>query len=180
VAWILDASDGVLIPRITPLARDDGERERLCHPERSRGICTASRYATKLRFQRPARQIAIIPTARRSAVMQIVRGRDVGWKPQQRDADGIRWNDAFRGMAPQMLAGVGFTAALCFRPDLAVSFAPIVLPLLFAAPLAVWTSRRGAGDALARAGYLVTPEDGAVSATPAVRAFGGYRTAEAT
>ena len=57
----------------------------------------------------------------------------------------------------QMVTGVFFAAALCFRPDLITYFLPIVGPLLLAAPLAVWTSRRRSGEAFARRGYLVTP-----------------------
>ncbi|RYH98312.1 MAG: hypothetical protein EON48_18185 [Acetobacteraceae bacterium] len=56
-----------------------------------------------------------------------------------------------------MVTGVVFAVALCFRPDLISYFVPIVGPLLLAAPLAVWTSRRASGEAFARRGYLVTP-----------------------
>jgi membrane glycosyltransferase len=69
-------------------------------------------------------------------------------------------------MSCQMLTGLGFATVLCFRPDLALCFAPIVLPLLFAAPLAVLTSRRTAGDAVARAGFLITPRDNGSAARP--------------
>ncbi len=98
------------------------------------------------------------------SVAQFLRGRDAGWKPQQREADGIAWRDAMRAMRPQMIVGGLFTLALSFRPDLAISFAPIVLPLLFAAPLAVWTSRRRTGEAFAARGLLVTPDDVRTSA----------------
>jgi len=110
----------------------------------------------------------ILMVANTRAVLQTLRGRDVGWRPQQRDAAGLGWRDAFRAMAWQMAAGLAFVLALCLRPDLAICFAPVVLPLLFAAPLAVLTSRRDAGDAAARAGLLVTPDDHGVSATPVV------------
>jgi membrane glycosyltransferase len=62
-----------------------------------------------------------------------------------------------------MAAGLGFVAALCFRPDLSICFAPIVLPLLLAAPLAVFTSRP-----CALADLLRTPDDLGVSVTPVV------------
>ena len=110
----------------------------------------------------------ILMVANTKAVLQTIRGRDVGWRPQQRDADGLAWRDAFRAMGWQMASGVGFCIGLSFRPDLAVCFAPIVLPLLFAAPLAVITSRSKAGAAAARAGCLVTPDDQGLSATPVV------------
>jgi membrane glycosyltransferase len=104
------------------------------------------------------------------SVAQIVRGRDAGWGVQQRAADGIAWRAAFRAMRPQMIAGGLFTAALCLRPDLAISFAPIVLPLLFAAPLAVLTSRQRTGELFARAGILTTPDDDRTSAIATVPA----------
>ena len=110
----------------------------------------------------------VLMVANTRSVFLTLRGRDVGWRPQQRDADGVAWRDAFRGMVWQMAAGVGFAACLVFRPDLSVCFAPIVLPLLLAAPLAVVTSRRGAGERLARAGYLATPDEHGASAMPLV------------
>jgi membrane glycosyltransferase len=110
----------------------------------------------------------ILMVANTKAVLQTVRGRDVGWRPQQRDAAGLAWRDAFRAMSWQMFVGVGFSAGLCVRPDLAVCFAPIVLPLLLAAPLAVLTSRRSLGERLARAGLMATPDDHGASATPVV------------
>ncbi len=110
----------------------------------------------------------ILMVANTRSVLQTVRGRDVGWRPQQRDAAGLQWRDACRAMAWQMAAGLLFTAGLCVRPDLAVCFAPIVLPLLLAAPLAVFTSRRNVGEGLADAGFLATPDEHGVSATPVV------------
>jgi membrane glycosyltransferase len=45
---------------------------------------------------------------------------------------------------------------------------PIVGPLLLAAPIVVWTSRRSTGDAMAKKGFLVTPAGDEQSATPSV------------
>ena len=108
----------------------------------------------------------ILMVANTKAVLQTLRGRDVGWRPQHREATGLAWRDAFRAMDCQMLTGLGFVAALGFRPDLAICFAPVVLPLLLAAPLAVLTSRRDLGEAVARAGWLTTPRDHSPSAKP--------------
>jgi membrane glycosyltransferase len=110
----------------------------------------------------------ILMVANTRAVLLTIRGRDVGWRPQQRDSAGLSWRDAFHAMRWQMITGLGFAAALSFRPDLAICFAPIVLPLLLSAPLAVLTSARRAGDAVARAGFLMTPHDTGVSAMPVV------------
>jgi membrane glycosyltransferase len=110
----------------------------------------------------------IFMMANTQAVLRTFRGSDVGWRPQRRNHAGLSWSDAFRAMSCQMLTGLGFATVLCFRPDLALCFAPIVLPLLFAAPLAVLTSRVAAGDAVARAGFLLTPRDNGASARPMV------------
>jgi len=71
-------------------------------------------------------------------------------------------------MAWQMFTGWAFVVALCLRPDLAICFAPIFLPLILAPVLAKFTADRGAGEAAARAGFLTTPDDHGVSATPVV------------
>jgi membrane glycosyltransferase len=110
----------------------------------------------------------ILMVANTRAVFLTLRGRDVGWRPQQRAAEGLAWRDAFRAMTWQMIASVIFVAALWFRPDMALCFAPIVLPLLFAAPLAVVTSRLSLGDRMARSGWLATPDEHGLSATPVV------------
>ena len=106
----------------------------------------------------------ILMVANTKAVLQILRGQDAGWHAQQRDADGLAFWDAFKAMRWQMVVGLLFVGALCFRPDLASFFAPIVLPLLAAPWIAVWTSRSATGDAFAARGLMVIPEeDGSVS-----------------
>jgi membrane glycosyltransferase len=110
----------------------------------------------------------ILMVANTRAVIQIVSGHDAGWATQQRSADGLSWKDAFSAMRWQMLTGVMFSLGLFVRPDLATWFAPIVLPLLFAAPIAVFTSRRRTGEAFARKGWLVTPDEDGVAVSPAV------------
>jgi membrane glycosyltransferase len=110
----------------------------------------------------------ILMVANTRAVIKIVSGHDAGWTAQQRSADGLAWRDAFSAMRWQMVTGVMFTLGLCVRPDLATWFAPIVLPLLFAAPIAVFTSRRSIGETLASKGWMVTPDEDAVAVSPAV------------
>jgi membrane glycosyltransferase len=105
----------------------------------------------------------IMMVASTKAIIQIALGHDAGWQAQDRDADGVSWKDAFRSMRWQMATGLMFCVGLGFRPDLVTWFAPVVLPLLFAAPLVVLTSRRRLGDAAARAGYLAVPDEAGVS-----------------
>jgi membrane glycosyltransferase len=111
----------------------------------------------------------ILMVANTRSIALIQKGDDAGWTAQQRDTDGLSWKDAWRAMAWQVTAGVGFSVALAFRADLVSFFLPIVLPLLFAPALAVWTSRRSTGEAFAERGFLVTPEDeDRASSMPAV------------
>ncbi len=110
----------------------------------------------------------ILMVANTKAILKILCGQDAGWHAQERDTDGISWGDALRAMRWQMAVGLGFVAALAFRPDLAMFFVPIVMPLLLAALIAVWTSRRATGEALARNGFLVTPAGDQQSAMPTV------------
>jgi membrane glycosyltransferase len=102
------------------------------------------------------------------AILLILRGGDAGWHAQQRDADGLAWKDAFRAMFWQMMTGLAFCAGLAVRPDLSPWFAPVVLPLLLSPALAVLTSRQRTGETFAKAGYLITPHEDAISATPAM------------
>jgi len=120
----------------------------------------------------------ILMVANTLAVIKIVSGHDAGWSAQQRSADGLGWRDAFTAMRWQMATGVMFAAGLLIRPDLATWFAPIVLPLLFAAPIAVFTSRRAVGEAFGRKGWMVTPDEDAVAVSPAVLFPAGRAVAE--
>jgi len=105
----------------------------------------------------------VMMVASTKAIIQIALGHDAGWQTQDRDTDGVSWKDAFRSMRWQMATGLLFCVGLGFRPDLITWFAPVVLPLLFAAPLVVFTSRRRLGDAAAKAGYLAVPDEAGVS-----------------
>ena len=110
--------------------------------------------------------------ANTKAVLQILRGQDAGWQVQQRDADGLVFADALKSMRWQIVVGLCFVIALAFRPDLSMFFVPIVLPLLASPWIAMWTSRRRAGDAFAARGWMIIPEeDGsvAVAALPPAR-----------
>ncbi|RYI34073.1 MAG: glucans biosynthesis glucosyltransferase MdoH [Acetobacteraceae bacterium] len=93
-------------------------------------------------------------------VVSILRGRDSGWSAQTRD-DGILpiaqvarlyWRHTAFGL----VFGI---AAFLISPYLAAWMSPVVLGLALAIPLAAWTARQGAGQALRRAGLLVIPEE---------------------
>lgn len=93
------------------------------------------------------------------AVFQIIIGKDAGWATQNRDGDGISRKDAGAAFRNETFAGLFFLVALLPRPDLLMWIWPIVLPLLFAAPIASWTSRREVGLRARAAGLMLTPEE---------------------
>lgn len=92
-------------------------------------------------------------------VLEILSGRDAGWTTQQRNATELSWAEACRDHRWELRAGIVFAAALLARPDLALFFAPIVVPLLLSPVLAKITSRADVGAAARYAGFLLTPEE---------------------
>ncbi len=105
-------------------------------------------------------------------VLSIILGRAVGWGNQNRETDGTAWGDAIRIHAPQTIIGIVWTGVAFwigwwphreFGKPLDLSFlvwmSPILLGLLLAAPVSVWTSRSRYGRALLRRKILATPEE---------------------
>lgn len=99
-------------------------------------------------------------------VLSIMMGRAVGWGNQNRETDGTSWKDAIRFHIFPTLLGVAWTVvALNISPKRETSLiftgwmAPILLGLLLAAPVSVWTSRTRYGRALAKRKILATPEE---------------------
>ncbi|MEO7100099.1 MAG: glucans biosynthesis glucosyltransferase MdoH [Luteolibacter sp.] len=113
-----------------------------------------------------------IMAAHTMMVLSIVLGRAVGWGNQNRETDGTSWGDAFRFHAFQTILGIAWTGLALWigygphylkgRP-VNLAFAgwmiPILLGLLLAAPVSVWTSRSRYGRALAKRKILSTPEE---------------------
>lgn len=99
-------------------------------------------------------------------VLSIVVGKSVGWGNQNRETDGTSWSDAIRFHAFPTLLGIAWTAiAIHISPNPTESaiftawMAPILLGLVFSAPVSVWTSRTRYGLALRRHQILATPEE---------------------
>ncbi len=92
-------------------------------------------------------------------VIQILLGMDSGWHTQQREAGKMSWSDACAFHAWELRAGMVFAAALLARPDLFLVFSPIVLPLLLAPAISIFTSRPGVGAKVKSWGFLLTPEE---------------------
>ena len=113
-----------------------------------------------------------IMAAHSMMVLSIILGRAVGWGNQNRETDGTSWGDAFRFHAVQTSVGIVWTGIAFwigygphYYDGVPISFfflawmTPILLGLLLAAPVSVWTSRARYGRALARHKLLATPEE---------------------
>lgn len=93
-------------------------------------------------------------------VSSIFLGRAVGWGNQNRETDGTSWSDAIRFHAFPTVLGIAWTVlALKISLTFAAWMSPILLGLVLAAPVSVWTSRSRYGKALARRNILSTPEE---------------------
>jgi membrane glycosyltransferase len=95
-------------------------------------------------------------------------GREVGWGPQNRTADGTSWLDAVKTHWWHTLAGLAFgTFAWIFLPDSFWWFVPVLVGLVFAIPLSVLCSRQSWGRRARALGLFLTPEE--IAPPPEVR-----------
>lgn len=87
-------------------------------------------------------------------------GREVGWGPQRRTADGTSWRDSIRCHGWQTLAGLAFGVFgwVCLR-DSFWWVVPVLVGLVFAIPFSVLTSRLSWGAAARRLGLFLAPEE---------------------
>ena len=97
-------------------------------------------------------------------VFEVLMARDSGWSAQSRIAGHKRVSEAVREHYWELGVGIALLVALAFRPDLSLWFAPIVLPLLGAGPLAALISRSDVGAAAKAARLMLTPQE--VAAAP--------------
>lgn len=82
------------------------------------------------------------------AVFQVLFGRDSGWRTQPRDGRGMRFADAMQFHRRHMLIGL-LTALACWEASALVVawMSPVILGLVFSAPLS-WLTSRPAGPLL--------------------------------
>jgi membrane glycosyltransferase len=93
-------------------------------------------------------------------VAAILLGRDSGWNAQRRDDGGIPFGEIVRGYRRHTILGIALgIGAWAVSTSLALWMTPVILGLLLAVPLAAWTGRRDAGQALRRMGLLRIPEE---------------------
>jgi membrane glycosyltransferase len=97
-------------------------------------------------------------------VVAALTGLPLKWTSPPRQAHGLAWADTARRLLPlSLLAGLALAGALAVDHGMALWLAPMALPLLLALPLVVATGHPALGQALRRAGLLMTPEE---TATP--------------
>ena len=93
-------------------------------------------------------------------VVVALTGLKLNWKSPPREAQDISWRDAIQRFLPIMAVVVLLVGiALAVEPGAALWLAPVALPLLFAVPLTVATSRAGIGERVKARQLLVTPEE---------------------
>ena len=95
-----------------------------------------------------------------SFLIHILAGNAVGWPPQARGDRGMEWRIALRRHIPHVvlgLAALGVLAAL--TPQYLPWILPVVIGLIFSAPVAVLSSRLKTGAIARRFGVFVTPEE---------------------
>ncbi len=99
-------------------------------------------------------------------------GREVGWSPQNRAADGTSWRDACRAHGWHAAAGVAFGVfAWIWLRDSFWWFVPVLAGLVFSIPLSVWSSRRSLGALARKMGVFLAPEE--IMPPPEVRQLAG-------
>ncbi len=87
-------------------------------------------------------------------------GREVGWGPQRRAADGTAWIDAVKAHGWQMLAGLGFGVfSWYWLRDSFWWFVPILIGLVCSIPLSVFSSRLSWGASAKKLGLFLSPEE---------------------
>jgi membrane glycosyltransferase len=86
--------------------------------------------------------------------------RSVVWNGQSRDAHGIAWSTAIRGLWPPFAFGCAICAALAaISPATLLWSLPLTLGYLVAFPFAVATAAPRCGEVLKRAGLCAVPEE---------------------
>jgi len=94
------------------------------------------------------------------AVLNTFLGRKVTWKGQRR-GDGVEdWGDAIANYGTISVMGVVWAlVAYQLAPDLLTWMSPVLVGLLLAVPLAVFTSQPTVGAMARRLGWFLTPEE---------------------
>jgi membrane glycosyltransferase len=102
----------------------------------------------------------IMMIAQTGIVLSILLGRDAGWMPQTRRGGSIPFLSALRFHAMHTLFGVALaTVALLHSPTLAAWMSPILLALVFAAPISKVCGSVRLGRRLRKLYVMLTPQE---------------------
>ncbi len=108
------------------------------------------------------------------AVLQILFGRDTGWKPQRRDDGSIPFLDIVRRHRSHVLMGaIAGVSAFLIATSLFAWMSPTILGLLLAIQISWASGQLSIGLWLKRRGILLTPEE---SSPPAIAEAANART----
>lgn len=100
----------------------------------------------------------ILMATQTGAVINVFRGKDSGWSPQERAQGGYSFLATLRHNIPATLLGAALTmAATAISPVYAAWLAPATVGMVLAAPLSYWTAKESAGQRARQAGLLVSP-----------------------
>jgi membrane glycosyltransferase len=101
-----------------------------------------------------------------SAVIDVFRGGDSGWKPQRRDDGSLPTAEIMQFHSKHMVIGACLGALTLYSSYiLFLWMLPATLGLLFSGPLSAWSARRSAGEKLKSLGLLQIAEE---KAPPAI------------
>jgi len=143
----------VLLPKVLGLAlemkRVQRARELFGIPRAVAGVTTETFFSMLF--------APIMMMTQTSSVLQILLGRDAGWKAQRRDGAAMDLMQAIRFHWPHMLVGVVVTI-VCWEtsPGLLIWMSPVVLGLVLSGPIN-WLTSQEAGPAMSA--VLSTPDD---------------------
>jgi membrane glycosyltransferase len=88
------------------------------------------------------------------SIVEVLSGRQSGWRPQRRDTDGVRVMEAFEYYSVHVLLGLPFWLISIGDLGTGIWQLPVTIGLLGAPFIAAWTSRADWGAKLARYGLF--------------------------
>lgn len=95
-----------------------------------------------------------------SAVIDVFRGRDSGWKPQRRDDGSLPASEILQFHSTHMVLGILLTTLTLYSSFiLFLWMLPASLGLVFSGPLSAWSARKSAGERFRRLGILQIEEE---------------------
>jgi membrane glycosyltransferase len=98
-------------------------------------------------------------------VADVLRGRDSGWRAQDREGVTVAWAEALRQHRWHAVAGVALgLVAYGISWQMLAWLTPAVAGMVLAGPLSKLVASRSAGLGLRRAGFLLTPEESRIPA----------------